>query len=158
MTQENALVLSEEMRVIWSKAGSTFPGDKLHEVLARTLVDLPKDRTFLDYYEIRRIDVPTAFDALLKLQNTGVAHRYIETDESEFREVLRVETTLLNAIMLSLALLLDVILGVLSPVSSGGGKPPVTAIPLVTSVPGSKPYTPTWKRKPQSIGYDGPSL
>lgn len=65
MIQENALVLSEEMCVIWSEAGSAFTGDRLNEVLARTLVDLPKDRTFLDYYVIRRTDVPTAFDALL---------------------------------------------------------------------------------------------
>ncbi len=158
MIQENTLVLPEEMRVIWVKAGLTFPGERLNAVIARTLADLPNCQGFLEFYEIRRTDVPNAFDALLKLQKTGAARRYIETDENEFREVLKVEATLLNAIMLSLALLLDVILGMLSPGSSGGGNPPFTDISSSTSFPEVKPYTPARKRQSHSISYDEPSL
>lgn len=158
MVKENTLFLSEDNRVIWTKAGTTFPGEKLNQVVTRTLADLPKDRALVDFYEIRRTDVPTAFHALLKLQNTGAACRYIETDEDEFREVLRVEVTLLDAIMLALALLLDVIIGMLSPNASGGGIPPITVMPEATTAPDIKPYVPTWKRQPRRISYTEPSL
>lgn len=158
MIKENTLVLSDDMRVIWAKAGATFPGEKLNQVVARTLADLPNDRALVDFYEIRRTDVPTAFDALLKLQNTGAACRYIETDEDEFREVLRVEVTLLGAIMLALGLLLDVIMGMLSPSASGGGVPPLAAMPEVPIAPDIKSYAPALKRQPRRISYAGPSL
>ena len=158
MFKSSTLVLTEQNRAILAKAGATFPGEKLHQVMTRTLADLPTDRTFVDFYEFCRMDVPSAFDALLKLQNTGYACRYIRPDGEELCEVLRVEVTLLDAVMLALALLLDVIVGMLSPSSSGGGKPPVTAITSATLVPEYKPYTPIRKRQPQSIGYDGPSL
>ena len=78
------LFLSQDKRVMLARAGATFPGEKLNEVIARTLADIPKDRPLVDFYEIRRTDVPRAFDALLKLQNTGLARRHIETDETEF--------------------------------------------------------------------------
>lgn len=161
MLEENILSLSEDNRVMWAKAGATFPGEKLNQVVTRTLADLPKNRDLVDFYEIRRTDVPTAFDALLKLQNTGAASRYIEIDEQEFREVLRVEVTLMDAIMLALALLLDVILSMLLPSTStststnASGKPPLAATPVALEI---KPYMPSWKRHQQRIGYDEPTL
>lgn len=158
MKQVHTLILSDDKRAMWAKAGTIFPGEKLNEVVIRTLADLPKNRALVDFYEIRRTDVPTAFDALLKLQNIDAAFRYIETDEDEFREVLRVELTLLDAIMCALALLLDVILGMLSPNASGGGMPPLVAMSKAPIVPDIRPYVPSWKRQPQKIEYDEPSL
>ncbi|MBD9604008.1 hypothetical protein ACIOV9_12645 [Pseudomonas iridis] len=158
MIQTNSLILSEEKCAIWAKAGKIFPGEKLNELVTRTLADLPTDRALVNFYEIRRRDVPTAFDALLKLQNTGLARRYIEAGEKEFWEVLRVEVTLLDAIMLALALLLDVILNMLSPDTSGSGKPPLAALPEAPAAPGIELYVPTWKRQPQRISYDEPLL
>ena len=158
MMQVNTLVLSDDKRAIWAKAGATFPGEKLNEVVTRALTDLPKNRVLGDFYEIRRTDVPTAFDALLKLQNTDAAFRYIETDEDEFREVLKVELTLLDAIMCALALLLDVILGMLLPNASGRGVPPLAVMPESSKAPDIRPYVPTWKRQPHRIVYDEPSL
>lgn len=152
------LFLSQDKRVMLARAGATFPGEKLNEVIARTLADIPKDRPLVDFYEIRRADVPRAFDALLKLQNTGLARRYIETEEDEFREVLRVEVTLLDAILLVLALLLDVIHGMLAPGAGGGGEPPVAVIPAPPATPEIKPYVPKWKLQAQRIGYDEPCL
>ncbi|WP_162634934.1 hypothetical protein [Pseudomonas putida] len=158
MFKSNNLILSEQHRATLATASATFPGEKLHQVVTRTLADLPSDRAFVDFYEFSRIDVPSAFDSLLKLQNTGLAYRHIENDGEELHEILRVEATLLDAIILALALLLDVILGMLSACSSGGSKPPITTIPSATLVPEYKPSTPILKRKPESICYDGPSL
>lgn len=159
MLEAKTLVLSEDNCVMWAKAGTTFPGEKLNQVVTRTLADLPKNRALVDFYEIRRTDVPTAFDALLKLQNTGAASRYIEIDEQEFREVLRVEVTLMDAIMLALALLLDVILSMLLPSANvstnASGKPPLAATPVALEI---KPYVPSWKRHQQRISYDEPTL
>lgn len=151
------LSLSQDQRSMLARACSTFPGEKLNEVFARALVDIPNCRPLVDFYEFRRTDVPRAFDALLKLQNTGSARRYIETDESEFREVLRVEVTLLDAILTVLALLLDVIHGMLTS-SAGGGEPPATLVPASLSTPQAKPYVPTWKRQAYRIGFDEPFL
>jgi hypothetical protein len=150
--------LSEDNRVMLARASATFPGEKLNEVITRALADMLKDRPLVDFYEIRRTNVPRAFDALLKLQNTGAASRYIETDEDEFREVLRVEVTLLDAILLVLALLLDVIHGMLAPAAGSGGEPPLTMIPAPPATPEIKPYVPKWKLQAQRIGYDGPCL
>ncbi|VVO70089.1 hypothetical protein [Pseudomonas fluorescens] len=150
--------LSEDNRVMLARASVTFPGEKLNEVITRALADMPKDRPLVDFYEIRRTNVPRAFDALLKLQNTGSASRYIETDEDEFREVLRVEVTLLDAILLVLALLLDVIHGMLAPSAGGGGEPPIAVIPAPPATPEIKPYVPKWKHQAQRIGYDEPCL
>lgn len=158
MMQVHTQVLSDDKRVMWAKAGATFPGEKLNEVVTRALADLPKDRGLVSFYEIRRTDVPMAFDALLKLQKTGAACRYIETDDEEYREVLRVELTLLDAIMCALALLLDVILGILSPIGSGGGMPPLAAMHEAPAAPDVRSYVPNWKRPPQKIKYDEPSL
>lgn len=158
MSHATPLSLSQDHRLMLTRACSIFPGEKLNEVIARALADIPNDRLLVDFYEIRRTDVPRAFDALLKLQNTGSARRYIETDENEFREVLRVEVTLLDAILLVLALLLDVIHGMLASGACGGGEPPATVMsaPLVT--PEAKPYVPTWKRQAYRIGFDEPFL
>ncbi|WP_448110344.1 hypothetical protein [Pseudomonas lini] len=158
MTEAKTLVLSADMRTTLAIAGKTFPGKQLDEVLTRTLADFSDERAQVEFYEIRRRDVPTAFDSLLKLQNTGRARRYIETDETEFREVLKVEMSLLNAIALALALIIDVILGIVLPRTSDGGAslPPtvlVTASPLTAET-----YVPTWKRQAQVISYDRPSL
>ena len=161
MLEAKTFFLSEDNRAMWAKAGTTFPGEKLNQVVTRTLADLPKNRDLVDFYEIRRTDVPTAFDALLKLQNTGAASRYIEIDEQEFREVLRVEVTLMDAIMLALALLLDVILSMLLPSTStststnASGKPPLAATPVAPEI---RTYVPSWKRHQQRIGYGEPTL
>jgi hypothetical protein len=158
MSEAKTLVLSADMRTTWAKAGKIFLGQRLDEVLTRTLADFSNDRAMVEFYEIRRRDVPTVFDSLLKLQNTGYARRYIETDETEFREVLKVEVSLLNAIMVAIALILDVILGTVLPKASDGsaslpstvsGTPPPTI---------AKPYVPSWKRESKLIGYEGPSL
>lgn len=158
MTQAKILVLSADMRTTLAKACTIFPGKKLDEVVARTLVDFSHDRALLEFYEIRRRDVPIAFDALLKLQNTGRARRYIETDETEFREVLNVEVSLMNALIVALALILDVILGITFPAASAGGAslPPTASV--TTPPPAAKPYVPTWKRQSHVITYDGPSF
>ena len=158
MNHNTPLSLSQDQRLMLSRACSTFPGEKLNEVFARALADIPNYRPLVDFYEIRRTDVPRAFDALLKLQNTGSARRYIETDESEFREVLRVEVTLLDAILFVLALLLDVIHGMLASSSGGGGEPLATLRPASLSAPEVKPYVPTWKRQAYRIGFDEPFL
>jgi hypothetical protein len=136
-----------------ARASLTFPGEKLNEVITRALADIPYDHSFVDFYEIRRMDVPKAFDALLKLQNTGLARRYIETDEAECREVLRVEVKLLDAVLHVLALLLDVIVGMLAPGAGSGGEPPAELTTLEV-----KPYVPTWKRQEQRICFDEPCL
>lgn len=156
MLDTKNLVLSENNRIVFARAGVTFPGESLRVVMTRALADLPKNRDLVVFYEIRRTDVPTAFDVLLKLQSTGLARRYIEIDKPrhECREVLHVEVTLMDAIMLALALLLDVILGMLLPSvnasasagASAGGRPP-------GATPEMKPYVPTWKRQ-QRIGYE----
>jgi hypothetical protein len=158
MTEVKTLVLSEDMRAIWARAGTVFPGKQLDEVLNRTLADFSSDRALNAFYEIRRRDVPTAFDSLLKLQNTGCARRYIETDENEFREVLKVEVSLLDAIVLAIALVLDIILGVVLPRASNGCASSPSTVLTSASAPIVKPYIPTWKRQPQAIGYDEPSL
>lgn len=158
MTETKILMLPEDMRITWAKAGKLFPGKQLDEVLNRTLADFPNDRELFAFYEIRRRDVPTAFDALLKLQNTGCARRYIETDEGEFRDVLNVEVSLLNAIMLALTLVLDIILNMILPRASDGDALPSSIVPGTVLQPIARPYVPTWKRQPQVIGYDGPSL
>ena len=158
MNHPTPLFLSQDHRLMLARAGSTFPGEKLNEVIARALADIPNDRPLVDFYEIRRTDVPRAFDALLKLQNTGSARRYIETDVNEFREVLRVEVTLLDAILLVLALLLDVIHGMLASGAGGGREPPATVMPAPLATPEVKPYVPTWKLQAQRIDYDEPCL
>lgn len=157
MTEAKKLMLSEDMRITWAKAGKLFPGKQLDEVLSRTLADFSSDRALIAFYEIRRRDVPTAFDALLKLQNTGCARRFIETDENELREVLNVEVSLLNAIMLALSLVLDIILNMVLPRASDGGVSLSSMMPGNVPPPTATPYVPTWKRQPL-IGYDGPSL
>lgn len=158
MTETKTLVLSEDMRKTWAKAGAMFPGKQLDEVLTRTLADFSNDRALIAFYEVRRRDVPTTFDSLLKLQNTGCARRYIETDETECREVLKVEVSLLNAIMLALALVLDVILGMVLPGASDGGASIPSTAPNIAPSLIAEPYIPTWKRHSQVIGYDSPSL
>lgn len=158
MNHNAPLSLSQDHRLMLTRACSTFPGEKLNQVIARALADIPSDRRLVDFYEIRRADVPRAFDSLLKLQNTGSARRYIETDENEFREVLKVEVTLLEAILLVLALLLDVIHGMLASGAGGGGEPPATVMLAPLAAPEVKPYVPTWKRQAYRIGFDEPFL
>ena len=91
-----------------------------------------------------------------KVQNTGLAQRYVEVDEKEFWEVLRVEVTLLDAVLLLLALLLDVVNGILAQAVSDGGGPPANVNTSYQIIP--EAYKPKWKREPHGIGYDGPSL
>ncbi|WP_150766915.1 hypothetical protein [Pseudomonas fluorescens] len=158
MTRDNIRFLSEDQLAIWANAGKSMPRKQLDELMLQTPPTLVKDRNLDEFYEVRRIDVPTVFDSLLKLQNTGAARRHIETFQGEFREVLRIEVTLLDGIMLILGMVLGFILGMLSPGASGAGKPPSMANPVNDLSPENKIYVPTWKRQAQKIGYDGPSL
>ncbi len=149
--------LSESKRTLWAKAAKTFPGDMLDQVVSRTLNDLDKERTPQNFYEVRRIEVPNAFQNLLKLQNTGFARMYIEVKPDEFQEVLQVEVTLLDAIMVALALLLDVINGMMPPLLGDGGS---LTKGNYRSPNKSKPidcYAPSWKRQPPRISYEDPS-
>ncbi|WP_122672331.1 hypothetical protein [Pseudomonas viridiflava] len=86
---QNAIFLNNGQRMMWAEAGTTFSGEQLNQVIKRALTDLPVDQPPNAFYEIRRFDVPHAFDALLKLQNTGSAKRHIEVDKEkhEYREV-----------------------------------------------------------------------
>lgn len=158
MSECTHLFLPDDKRAILTKAGKTFPGEKLNEVVTRTLSEISKKNLPIEFYEIRRVDVPWAFDSLLKLQNTGLAQRYIETDEKEFREVLRVEVTLLDAILLLLALLLDVINGILDPAVGDGGMPPAKVNTSYEATPKPRGHIPKWKHEPRHIGYEGPGL
>ena len=158
MKYPTPLLLPQNHRLVLAQACSNFPGRKLDEVITRTLSDIPNDQSPADFYEIRRTDVPRAFDALLKLQNTGSAHRYIETDQNEFREVLRIEVTLLDAILLALAMVLDIINKVLSSNAGSSGEPTTIAAPPPLVPPAVKPYIPTWKRGTYRIGFDEPSI
>lgn len=149
--QLNTMFLTENQKVMWAKAGAIFPSEQLYKVVQRVLIDLPGDHPKNNFYEIRRFDAPHAFDAILKLQNEGVAHRHIEVEKDEYREVLRVEATLFDLIMQAIAMLLDVFLrllgGVLTGVASSSSEPPVVT-------PLHKEYVPTWQRQAR-IGHDG---
>ncbi len=158
MTETKTLVLSEDMRATLANACTIFPGKQLDEVITRTLADFSSDRALIAFYEVRRIDVPTAFDSLLKLQSTGCARRHIETDENECREVLKIVVSLFNAIMVALALVLDVILNMVLPRASNRGALPPSTVSDTALPPIASPYVPTWKRQPQVIGFDVPSL
>ncbi|WP_201209809.1 hypothetical protein [Pseudomonas sp. S36] len=152
------LLLPQNHRLVLAQACSNFPGKKLDEVITRALCDIPKDQSTADLYEIRRTDVPRAFDALLKLQNTGLAHRYIEVDQNEFWEVLRIEVTLLDAILLALAMILDIIKKFLASDTASNGEPKTIVAPPPPAQPFEKPYIPTWKRGTFRVGFDGPYI
>lgn len=114
--------------------------------MRRALTGLPVDQPHNKFYEIRRFDAPHAFNALLKLQNTGAAWRHIEVDQEEFREVLRVEATLFDLIMQAIAMLLDVFLRILGgalKVASTGSTEPSRESPT------PQKYVPTWQRQPR---------
>jgi hypothetical protein len=150
---QKAIFLSDDQRMMWAEAGTTFPGEKLSQVIQRALTDLPIDQPPKDFYEIRRFDAPHAFDALLKLQSTGSAKRHIEVDKerNEYREVLRIDTTLLDLIMYAIAMLLDVFLHVV-----GGNLPPPSPRspepPVMTPI--SSKYLPSWKKNQPRIDHD----
>ncbi|WP_353742494.1 hypothetical protein WHX55_09850 [Pseudomonas fluorescens] len=144
--QANTLFMTDNQKVMWAEAGTTFPGEQLDKVIQRALMDLSPDRLRNDYYEIRRFDAPNAFDSLLKLQNTGAARRHIEVDQDEFREVLRVEAMLFVLIMQAIAMLLDIFLRVLGGALKGAS---INAtIPLTVARTPQK-YVPTWQRQPR---------
>lgn len=152
---QNAIFLTADQKTMWAEAGTTFPGEQLDQVVQRALTDLPVDQPHTDFYEIRRFDAPHAFDALLKLQNTGAARRHIEVDKDEFREVLRVEATLLDLIMQAIAMLLDVFLRVLGGALKGPSarsiEPPIEP-PLMVPLP--QKYVPSWKKQQPRIEHD----
>jgi len=66
MSEATVLLLPDEKRAILARAGKTFPGEKLNDVVVRTLSEISKNQISVEFYEIRRVDVPWAFDALLK--------------------------------------------------------------------------------------------
>lgn len=152
---QNAIFLTNDQKVMWAEAGTTFPGEQLNQVVQRALTDLPVDQPQTNFYEIRRFDAPHAFDALLKLQNTGSARRHIEVDKDEFREVLRVEATLFDLIMQAISMLLDVFLRLLG----GALKAPSTRStelpaepPLMAPIP--QKYVPSWQKQQPRIEHD----
>lgn len=145
--QVSTIFLTDDQKFVWAEAGATFPGEQLDKVVQRTLIDLPIDRPQSNFYEIRRLDAPHAFDSLLKLQNTAAARRHIEVDENEFREVLRVEATLFDLIMQAIAMLLDVFLRVLGGALKGAT---ISSIgPQTVALISPQRYVPTWKRQPR---------
>lgn len=149
----NAIFLSDDQRLIWAEAGATFPGEQLSQVVYRTLTNLPAVQPTSDFYEIRRINVPHAFDALLKLQNSGLAKRHVEVDKDkhEYYEVLSVQATLLDLIMEAIAMLLDVLLRVLGR-TLNGPSPRATEPPVMAPIP--QKYIPSWKKHQPRIEHD----
>lgn len=154
---QNAIFLTADQKTMWAEAGTTFPGEQLNQVVQRALTDLPVDQPPTDFYEIRRFDASHAFDALLKLQNTGAARRHIEVDKDkdECREVLRVEATLLDLIMKAIAMLLDVFLRVLGGALKGPStrsiEPPAEP-PVMAPIP--QKYVPSWQKQQPRIEHD----
>lgn len=142
--QIDTFVLSADQKLMWAEAGITFPGNQLDKVIQRALSDFPIEHLVENFYEIRRLDAPHAFDSLLKLQNTGAARRHIEVVRDEFQEVLRIESTLLDLIMQAMAMLLDVFLRLLG--GSLKGRPDgSTEPPIVMQTP--QKYIPSWQRQ-----------
>lgn len=150
---QNAIYLNDNQRIMWAEAGTTFSGERLDQVIQRALIDLPVDQPLNDFYEIRRFDAPHAFDALLKLQNTGSAKRHIEVDKEkhEYREVLIVEVTLLDLIMEAIAMILDVLLRILAGTLKDTS-PPSPEPFAVASI--SPKYLPSWKKNQPRIEHD----
>ncbi|MFG0495886.1 hypothetical protein ACF8MH_00950 [Pseudomonas sp. YQ_13] len=143
--QQHINILTDAQKKVWIEAASTFPENQLDSIIQRTLLDLPREQNQSNYYEIRRFDIPLAFDTLLKLQNTGAAHRHIEVTENEHREVLRIEATLLDLIMQAIALLLDVFLKITTGALKGN---PDALKNQQKSNLTSEPYIPSWKKQP----------
>lgn len=143
---QNTIFLTDDQKVMWAEAGTTFPGEQLDRIVQRALIDLPLYKLQNDFYELRRFDAPRAFDALLKLQNTGCAQQHIEVDEYEFREVLRIEVALFELIMQAIAMILDVFLRVLGgafeSTSVSSAEPPVKP-PTMAPIP--QKHIPGWK-------------
>lgn len=158
MNRNNIRLLTEDQLTTWTNASKSIPRAQLDELITQIFLIPANSRQTEEFYEIRRQDAPLAFDSLLKLQNTEAVNRHIETSQGEFREVLRVEVTLLDGIMLILGILLDFILETLSPNANGAGSPPSTTLPLKALSPENKVYIPTWKRQAQRITHDEPSL
>lgn len=159
MTAAKIMFLDEDKKDMWAQAGTHFPGEQLHQAIQRALNDAPADQDSAVVYEVRRRDIPAAFDELKKLQSTGRARCYIEVEGDDFREVLRIEATMLDAVMLALALLLDVLIKLLGRGSSTATSGPVTTSPAPPSAHPPKPgYVPSWKRGPQHrVCYEGPA-
>ncbi|EPJ92146.1 hypothetical protein [Pseudomonas psychrophila] len=139
---QNTIPLTRDHKVILAEASVAFPGEQLNEIVQRAFIDLPVNKEQSKFYELRRFDTPLAFDAILKLQNTGSARRYIEVNGEEFSEVLHIEVTLLDLIMHTISLLLDVLFralgGSLRSTSIRSTEPPTVA-------PHPQKYVPSWK-------------
>ena len=150
--QQSKILLTENQKILWAEAGHNSPGEQLDKVLQRALIDLTVqsvDKLQCNFYEVRRFDVPHAFNTLLKLQCTRAAWRHIEVGNDEFREVLCIEEVFFELIMRAIELLLDVILRVLCHVpkfsssrSTESPKEPPTVAPPIQHI-----YVPTWKRQ-----------
>ena len=158
MNANNIRLLNREQLATWVNASKYFSRKQINDLITQTPLAQSHALDTDAFYEIRRIDIPEAFDSLLKLQNTGAATRHIETSRDEAREVLRVNIPLLDGIMLILTTLIESILRLLSLDSDGARTPP--SMPSSTNAPPpiKEVYVPTWKRQEQLIGYAGPSL
>lgn len=145
MIEAKYLHLSEDQRQTWAQAGSLFPGEKLSEVVLYALDEAAPWGDAKGTYEIRRSDVPGAFDALLKLQKDDAASRTVRVEGEEFWEVLLVEAWLFEQLIQIVAKLIE---SMLQLIGGGAGSPP--AGPARTRKP---EYVPTWKRHPR-ISHD----
>lgn len=152
---QTAIFLTDDQKTMWAEAGTTFPGEQLNKIIHRALTDLSVYQPHTDFYEIRRFDAPHAFDALLKLQNTGSARRHIEVDKDEYREVLRIEVTLLDFIMQAISMLLDVFFrvlgGTLKGTSARSIEPSIEG-PTMALIP--QKYVPSWQKQQPRIVHD----
>ncbi|MBD8123851.1 hypothetical protein IFT62_21855 [Pseudomonas lutea] len=163
--RSNFIYLTEDQKTMWAEAGTMFPGEQLDGIIHRAIDNLlplryQKDRDREnDYYEVRRRDIPIGFDKLLKLQNTGRAKRHMEIDNDGAREVLQVEACLMDVVMTTIRVLLDILLRILGT----SAYKPDDRIRLQSEERDIKSYQPaidqsyipTWKRR--LIEHDGAS-
>lgn len=158
MNANTILPLNEDQLATWVSASKYFSREEINRLITQAGLVQNHIQNTDAAYEICRTDIPEAFDSLLKLQNSGAATRHVEILQSEFREVLRVNTSLLDAITTILSTLIEIILRLLSKDSANTDYSPKTTLNAGAPNVSKGNYVPTWKRQEKLIGYDGPYL